>query len=82
MPLARKLSELSGVVLAVVLGFIFVGLGVYVVSEMGTQANISALTTLADKLSAWATTWYPIILIVVAAAIIIALLVRGFGGGR
>jgi|UniRef100_A0A7V4KEM0 hypothetical protein len=80
MALARKLSEVSGVALTMVLAFIFVGLGVYVVSQMGTQANITVLTTLADTLGNWATTWFPIILIVVAASIIITLLLRGFGG--
>jgi formate-dependent nitrite reductase membrane component NrfD len=78
--LASKVSELSGVVMAAVLAFIFTGLGVYVVSEMGTQANISVLSTLATNLGTWGTTWFPIILIVVAASVIIGLLIRGFGG--
>jgi hypothetical protein len=79
MPLASKVSELSGVVMAAVLAFIFAGLGVYVVSQMGSQANISTLTTLSNTLGSWATTWFPIILIVVAASVIIGLLIRGFG---
>ncbi len=78
--MARKLSEISGIVLSMVLAFIFAGLGVYVVTEMGTQANVTVLTTLADKLGTWATTWFPIILIVVAASLIIAVMLRGFGG--
>jgi hypothetical protein len=80
MALARKLSEISGVVLSMVLAFIFAGLGVYIVTEMGVQANISTLTTLSEKLGTWATTWFPIILIVVAAAIVVAVMLRGFGG--
>jgi hypothetical protein len=79
MPLASKVSELSGVVMAAVLAFIFAGLGVYVVSQMGTQANISVLTNLSTTLGNWATTWFPIILIVVAASVIIGLLIKGFG---
>ena len=78
--MARKLSELPGIVMAVVLAFIFTGLGVYIVSELGSQANISVLTTLADKLGTWGTTWFPIVLIVVAAAIIITLLIKSFQG--
>lgn len=80
MAIASKLSQLSGAVMAMVLAFIFVGLGVYVVSQMGTQGNISVLNTLSTNLGSWATTWFPIILIVLAAAIIIGLLIRGFGG--
>jgi formylmethanofuran dehydrogenase subunit B len=79
MPLASKVSELSGVVMAAVLAFIFVGLGVYIVSQMGTQANIQTLSTLATNLGEWATTWFPIILIVVASSVIIGLLIKGFG---
>jgi hypothetical protein len=75
----KDLGKLPAVLMAVVLSFIFAGLGVYVVSEMGTQANITVLSTLANTLGTWSTTWFPIILIVVAASIIIGLLIRGFG---
>ena len=78
--MARKLSETSGIVLTMVLAFIFAGLGVYVLNAMGAQANISVLVTLAEKLGNWAITWFPIILIVVAAALIIAVMLKGFGG--
>jgi len=58
MPLAQRLGELSGAVMAIVLAFIFVGLGVYIVQEMGNQANISVLGTLSDKLGNWGTWGY------------------------
>lgn len=80
MALARKLGDLSGVVIAVVLALIFTGLGVYIVNEIGSQANISLLTNLSTTLGSWGTTWFPIILIVVAASIIISLLIKGMGG--
>jgi len=79
--MTKSIGEISGVVLAVVLAFIFTGLGVYIVSSMGTQANISVLTTLSSDLGSWGTTWFPIILIVVAAAVIIGLLLNSFSGG-
>lgn len=78
--MASPISNLTGVALAITLTIIFIGLGVYITSQMGTQANISVLSTLANSLGNWATTWMPIILIVVAASVVIALLVRGFGG--
>jgi cadmium resistance protein CadD (predicted permease) len=78
----RSIGEISGVVLAIILAFIFTGLGVYIVSEIGTQANISVLSTLSSTLGSWGTTWFPIILIVVAAAVIIGLLLNSFSGGK
>ena len=75
----KDLGKLPAIIMAVTLAFIFAGLGVYIVSQMGTQANITVLSTLSNTLGNWATTWFPIILIVVAASIIIGLLVRGFG---
>jgi len=80
--MTTSIGELSGVVLAVILAFIFTGLGVYIVSEIGTQANITVLTTLSSTFGSWGTTWFPIILIVVAAAIIIGLLLNSFSGKR
>lgn len=78
--ISSNLANLSGAVMAIVLAFIFTGMGVYIVSQIGSQGNISVLTTLATNLGNWGTTWFPIILIVLAASIIIALLLKGFAG--
>jgi len=82
MALSNTLSQLSGAVMAIVLAMIFAGLGVYILTEMGTQGNISILSNLSTDLGVWATTWFPIILLVVAASLIIVLLIKGFSGGR
>ncbi len=75
----KDLGKLPAMAMAVTLAIIFIGLGVYITSQMGTQANVTVLSTLSNTFGNWATTWFPIILIVVAASIIIGLLVRGFG---
>lgn len=80
MGLGRQVGDISAVVMAVVLAMVFAGIGVYIVSSLGSQANISTLTNLGTSLGSWATTWFPIILIVAAAAVIIGLLLKGFGG--
>jgi hypothetical protein len=82
MPLVESLGKIPAVVMSIVLAIIFVGLGVYITNQIGTQANISVITTLSTNLGSWGTTWFPIILIVAAAAIVITVLLGGFGGGR
>lgn len=74
------LANLTGVVMAAVLAMIFLGLGTYVINQMGETGNITVLNQLSNTLGSWGTTWMPIILIVCAASIIIGLLVSGFGG--
>lgn len=80
MGLGKQIGDVTAVVMAIVLAIVFSGIGVYIVTSLGSQANISVLTTLATSLGSWATTWFPIILIVAAAAVIISMLLRGFGG--
>ncbi|MEM3062676.1 MAG: hypothetical protein QW303_03910 [Nitrososphaerota archaeon] len=82
MSLAKTVGQIPAIILGVVLAMIFGGLGVYILSQMGTTASITILTNLSNSLGTWANTWFPIILLVSAAAIIILLLVKGFGGGR
>jgi hypothetical protein len=82
MALVQSLGKLPAVVMACVMAIIFAGLGVYITNQIGTQANISVITTLSQNLGNWATTWFPIILIVAGAAVIIMVLLGGFGGGR
>jgi CRISPR/Cas system-associated exonuclease Cas4 (RecB family) len=78
--LVESLGKIPAVTMSIVLAIIFVGLGVYITSQIGTQANISVIQTLSTNLGSWATTWFPIILIVAAAAIVILVLLGGFGG--
>ncbi len=75
----KGVVQLIPIIMAIVVAFILVGIGVYVTQQMGQSANISVLTTLANNLGTWATTWFPIILIVVAASIILALVLGSFG---
>jgi hypothetical protein len=75
--IGNVLSELTGGVLAVIIAFIFAGLAVYILMQMGIQSGISLLQDFSNILSNWAITWFPIILIVFSAGIIIVLLVRG-----
>ena len=80
MSVTRSIGNLSGAVLAGVLAMIFAGLGVYILSQMGSTGSITILTNLSNSLGTWATTWFPIILLIVAASVIITLLIKGFGG--
>jgi hypothetical protein len=80
MALLSSIGKLPALVMAIVMAIIFAGLGVYITNQIGTQANISVITTLSTNLGSWTTTWFPIILIVAAAAIVILILLGGFGG--
>lgn len=82
MSLAKTIGQIPAIILGIVLSMVFGGLGVYILSQMGSTGSITILTNMSNTLGNWANTWFPLILLVAAASIIILLLVKGIGGGR
>lgn len=74
----KPILEMFGIVLGVVVAFILTGMSVYVLKQMATPINSTVIESLADSLSSWGITWFPIILIVLGAGFIIFLLLSSF----
>lgn len=75
-----SIQKMPAIVMAFMFIIIFLGITVYVLNEIGTQANISTVSELNQKLGQWGLTWIPILLVVVGAGLVIGVLLRSFGG--
>ena len=82
MGVTAGLRELTPTAISVVFFANIAGLGIYVLSQMGTQANIPILGNISNLLGNWVITWLPIILLVVAVGIVMVVLFKSLGGGR
>ena len=82
MGVATSLRDLTPVAMSIVFFAIIAGLGIYVLTQMSTQANIPVLGNISNTLGTWVLTWIPIILIVVAVGVVITVLFRSLAGGR
>ncbi|MEM5815833.1 MAG: hypothetical protein QXL14_02180 [Candidatus Aenigmatarchaeota archaeon] len=78
--MAFTIQKMPAVVMAFMFVILFLGITVYVLNEIATQANISTISTLTQKLGDWGLTWIPILLVVIGAGLVIGVLIRSFGG--
>jgi len=78
MTLMKQIVFIAGFVLSVVVCFIFTGINVYVLKQIGDAGSIPLLSSFSNILGNWGATWLPIILLVGGIAIIVGLLIHGF----
>lgn len=82
-----KLENLYGFVLTFVLVGILLGVGLTVLGKMQSASGLTTdavqgINATVNAIKSLPTDWFGVIVIIVAAVIIIALVFRGFGGGR